>query len=271
MGKFVGVMIGLISGAGLFGALLGFFVGMFVDRSLAAGRITFGGAANREAVQQRYFTSTFSIMGHLAKADGRISEEEIKLAESLMQRMGLTAEHRQQAISLFKQGAEPEFDLTAELALFKAQCGRRATLVHMLLVTLISVAFADNELHPAEKAVLQRVAAEMGVQQHHFEQILGMVAAQQGFSQRAGAGSYGPYAQQTAPADLLQEAYRALGVSPTATDKEVKRAYRKLMSKHHPDKMIAQGMPDDMVALATEKAQEIQQAYDLIDKQRKGA
>lgn len=117
-----------------------------------------------------------------------------------------------------------------------------------------------------KKTVLQRVAAELGIQQHHFEQILGMVAAQQGFSQRAGGGSYAP---QAAPADLLDEACRALGVSPSATDKEVKRAYRKLMSKHHPDKLIAQGLPDDMIAVATEKAQEIQQAYDVIEKQRK--
>lgn len=268
MGKFLGLMIGLVAG-GLPGAVLGFFIGMFIDRSAALGAITFGGSASREAVQQRYFATTFTIMGHLAKSDGRVSEEEIKLAENLMQRMGLTAEHRQEAIRLFKRGAEPEFDLSAELALFREQCGRRPNLIHMLLVTLISVAFADNELHPAEKNVLQQVAAEVGIQQHYFEQILGMVAAQQGFSQHAGAGSYGPYTQQTPPADLLAEAYRALGVSTSASDKEVKRAYRKLMSKHHPDKLIAQGLPDDMIALATEKAQEIQQAYDLIDKQRK--
>ncbi|MGI9287976.1 MAG: co-chaperone DjlA [Pseudomonadales bacterium] len=265
MGKFLGLMIGLVAG-GLFGAVLGFFIGMFIDRSVAIGAVNLGGSANREAVQQRYFTTTFSIMGHLAKADGRVSEEEIQLAENLMQRMGLTAEHRQEAIRLFKRGSESEFDLAAELTLFRAQCGRRATLIHMLLVTLISVAFADGELHPAEKSVLQQVAASLGIQQHHFEQILGMVAAQQGFSQRAGGGSYAP---QPAPADLLEEAYRALGANPSASDKEVKRAYRKLMSKHHPDKLIAQGLPDDMIALATEKAQEIQQAYDLIEKHRK--
>ena len=268
MGKFLGLMIGLVAG-GLFGAVLGFFIGMIIDRSVAVGAVSLGGSANREAVQQRYFTTTFSIMGHLAKADGRVSEEEVNLAENLMQRMGLTAEHRQEAIRLFKHGAEPEFDLAAELGLFKAQCGRRANLIHMLLVTLISVAFADGELHAAEKTVLQRVAAELGIQQHHFEQILGMVAAQHGFSQRAGGGSHGHYAPQPAPADLLEEAYRALGVSPSATDKEVKRAYRKLMSKHHPDKLIAQGLPDDMIALTTEKAQEIQQAHDLIEKHRK--
>ncbi len=270
MGKILGLLIGLFAD-GLFGAVLGFFIGMIIDRSVAIGLLNFGGAVNREAVQQRYFTTLFSLMGHLAKADGRVSEEEITLAENLMQRMGLTAEHRQDAIRYFKHGASAEFDLTAEMALFREQCGRRATLVNMLLVTLISAAFADAELHPDEKTLLQRVAAELGIQQQHFEQILSMVGAQQGFSQRAGGGSYGPFRAQQTSADLLEEAYRALGVNASATDKEVKRAYRKLMSEHHPDKLIAQGLPDDMIALATEKTQAIQQAYELVEKHRKSA
>lgn len=270
MGKVLGLLIGMLAG-GLSGAVLGFFIGMVIDRIVANGLLNLGGAGNREAVQQRYLTTLFSIMGHLAKADGRVSEEEITLTENLMQRMGLTADHRQDAIRHFKHGASAEFELVAEMALFREQCGRRATLINMLLVTLIGVAYADGELHPSEKTILQRVAAELGIQQHHFEQILGMVGAQQGFSQRAGGGSYGPYTAQRPPADLLDEAYRALGVSASATDKEVKRAYRKLMSEHHPDKLIAQGMPDDMIALATEKTQAIQQAWELIDKQRKHA
>ncbi len=267
MGKILGLLIGLLAD-GFFGAMLGFFIGMLIDRGVAAGLVNLGGAGNRQAVQQRYFTTLFAIIGHLAKADGRVSEEEITLAENLMQRMGLTAEHRQQAIGHFKRGSSAEFDVASEMALFREQCGRRATLVNMLLVTLISVAFADGELHPSEKSVLQRVAAELGIQQQHFEQILGMVGAQHGFSQRAGGGSHGAYTQ-TAPADLLAEAYRALGVSASATDKEVKRAYRKLMSQHHPDKLIAQGVPDDMIALATEKTQAIQQAYEIVEKHRK--
>lgn len=265
MGKIIGLLIGLAAG-GVFGAVLGFFIGMIIDRSVVQGALTLGGAPNREAVQQQYFTTTFSVMGHLAKADGRVSEQEVSLAENLMQRMGLTAEHRREAIRLFKRGAGPEFDLAAEMGSFRAQCGRRATLINMLLVTLIGIAFADGELHSAEKTVLQRVAAELGIQQHHFEQILGMVAAQQGFSQH---GSHRSYTARHTSADLLDDAYRALGVSAAASDKEVKRAYRKLMSEHHPDKLIAQGMPDDMVALATEKAQEIQQAYEIIEKHRK--
>ncbi len=268
MGKILGLLIGMLAG-GFLGAVLGFFLGMIFDRSVAIGLLNLGGLGNRAAVQQRYFKTLFSIIGHLAKADGRVSEEEITLAENLMQRMGLQAEHRQDAIRHFQHGASAEFDLVTEMALFREQCGRRATLVNMLLVTLIGAAFADGQLHPEEKTILQRVAAELGIQQQHFEQILGMVGAQQGFSQRAGGSSYGPFTGQQTSADLVEEAYRALGVSASATDKEVKRAYRKLMSEHHPDKLIAQGLPDDMIALATEKTQAIQQAWELVEKHRK--
>jgi DnaJ like chaperone protein len=69
-------------------------------------------------------------------------------------------------------------------------------------------------------------------------------------------------------ASALEDAYKALGVTKSNSDKEIKRAYRKLMSQYHPDKLIGQGLPEDMIAQATEQAKEIQVAYDLIKKQR---
>ena len=71
--------------------------------------------------------------------------------------------------------------------------------------------------------------------------------------------------------DQLADAYQALGVDPSCTDKELKRAYRRLMSEHHPDKLIARGVPESMMKVATEKAQEIQAAYELVRKQRQDA
>jgi DnaJ like chaperone protein len=73
---------------------------------------------------------------------------------------------------------------------------------------------------------------------------------------------------QVDPAVALDDAYKALGMSKDSTDAEVKRAYRKLISQYHPDKLIGQGMPEDMIAMATEQAKEIQVAYDLVKKSR---
>ena len=60
-----------------------------------------------------------------------------------------------------------------------------------------------------------------------------------------------------------------MGVSSNSTDSEIKKVYRKLVSENHPDKLIGQGMPDDMIKLATERTQEIRKAYELIQASRK--
>ena len=70
------------------------------------------------------------------------------------------------------------------------------------------------------------------------------------------------------PVDALNEAYKALGVAKDSSDAVIKRAYRKLISQYHPDKLMGQGVPEDMIKMATEQAKEIQLAYDLIKKSR---
>lgn len=268
-GKLIGGILGFFA-AGIVGLIIGVVIGHFFDRSFGqALRFDFG--AERARLQQLFFETTFSIMGHIAKADGRISEQEIEQAESLMSRLGLTAEHRQEAILLFKQGADPGFQLEPAISRFINDGGRQHNLPILLLEFLFSIALADGELHPAERDILQRVATYLGINARQFEQLLAMLVAQQQF--RGGhyhhAGGQGGAGFQSPPrVDELENAYRALGVSAGDSDRDIKRAYRKLMSQHHPDKLIAQGVPEDMIRMATEKSQEIQAAYDLIKRER---
>ena len=258
-GKLIGVFLGFFV-AGPFGALLGLVAGHFFDNGLGQA-MGFDYQGQRAKLQQVFFETVFKVMGHLAKADGRISEEEIAQAEQLMSQLGLTAEHRQQAIELFKAGAKPEFNLQQTVAEFIEQGGRSHNLPAMLLEFLFSIAMADGELHTSERDVLQQVASYLGIGQRQFEQLLAMLTAQQSFHQSGGR------AQPTI--NELDNAYQALGVDKSVDDKELKKEYRKLMSAHHPDKLIAQGVPEDMVKVATEKSQEIQAAYELIKASRK--
>lgn len=259
LGKIVGFVLGYMAG-GLAGGIIGALVGHFFDRGLS-GAMRFDYRADRAAAEQAFFETAFTVTGALAKADGRISETEIAAAEQMMARLRLTAEHRREAIALFKRGASPEFELEQQLQAFRQSARRAPLLPPLLLEFLFGVALADGELHPAEQDILRRVAAQLGIGARQFDQLLAMLRAQQGFRQRAGEDS-------SAGPGRLAEAYAALGLTESASDAEVKRAYRKLMSRHHPDKLIAQGVPEDMVQLATEKSQEIQTAYGLVREAR---
>ncbi|MFA6921273.1 MAG: co-chaperone DjlA [Gallionella sp.] len=255
MFKFIGFIAGFYF-LGFFGALLGLFVGGFFDRMRAYGL----GAMNplQNALRQAVFLETvFISMGKLAKADGVVTQEEIAHVELFMQKLGMTAEHRQQAISWFKQGAYPEFDIAPTCAKFMSVCGNTKNLKQVLLVYLIVMALADGHFHPAEEALLADIAARLGYDQAAFRHILDMVLNQSHF----GGG-------EVNQAAALEDAYKALGVTKDSSDAEIKRAYRKLMSQYHPDKLIGQGMPQDMIAMATEQAKEIQLAHELIKKSR---
>lgn len=258
-GKLIGGILGYLF-AGPFGAILGLMAGHLFDKGLASN-FQMANPEHLQRVQDVFFTTVFSLMGRLAKSDGRISEQEIQQAEHFMGEMGLTQEHRDQAIVLFKKGAEASFDLESMLSDFQQYCAPHPKLSHMLLIYLIGMAMADGEVHSAEEQILRHVATALNVSPRAFEQLLQQLKAQQRFSgQGAGVSS----------ADAIGEAYKALGVTADMNDKDIKKAYRRLMSQYHPDKLIAEGMPEDMIKVATEKSQEIQSAYELIKKHRKG-
>jgi DnaJ like chaperone protein len=238
------------------GLLLGLLIGHAID-TVSRFKRTIGATLND--AKKAFFETTFTLMGCLAKSDGRISEHEIALTEQLMVRMGLGTEHRQEAIALFKRGAAPEFDVDRQVRLFLAAGGTHLAMRQTLLMFLFNTAAVDGGISPQEHDLLAQIARNLGFAAAQFEQLLRMFTAQDHFSQAPGA----PPSKST-----LADAYAALGVSESASDREVKLAYRRLMSEFHPDKLIAEGVPDDMIKLATERTQEIQNAWEQIRKSR---
>lgn len=261
-GKLLGGTFGYLL-AGPLGALIGAALGHNFDKGLGASlRGQFEPGA-QERVQTAFFTALFSVMGHLAKADGRVSEDEIALARNVMQRMNLNEMMRQTAMRLFNEGKQPEFVLDDVLDQFRVECHRRRNVMQMFVEILMHVAYADGNVHPAEHQVLEKVRLSLGFSHQQFQHIEALVRNARHFG--GGGFEQEPAVQGKAS---LEEAYEILGVQKTASDAAVKKAYRRLMNQHHPDKLVAKGLPDEMMKLATEKTQEIKQAYELVKKMR---
>jgi DnaJ like chaperone protein len=267
IGKVIGTLLGYLAGR-WFGALLGFIAGHYFDKGLAGLRAA-RPAENVPIAQHPFFAMVFTAMGALAKSDGRISEQEIAGAERVMAELGLSSAAREEAIVLFKQGTAADFQLEPQISAFLQGSVFQPELKQVLLEYLVTFALADGELHVAEREILQRIATYLGFNSGQFAQLLDMLQAQQRFHGQSGQNQGGRYSGRAT--DELGDAYRALGVAATASDSEVKLAYRKLMSQHHPDKLMAQGVPENMIKLATEKAQEIQAAYEIIEKSRRAS
>lgn len=241
---------------GYSGAILGFFIGSTIDRTLRLGI----GAVNPLSSQHRqdaFLKTIFTLMGKLAKADGHISQAEIDHVENFMVQMGMTPEHKKQAIEFFKVGSASDFDIKPLMDEFISVCGRTRNLSQVLLSYLLGVALADGVFDSSEEKLVREIALTLGFSSSQFDQLIYMIRNQNHF-----AGG------QAASTSASEDAYAALGVSAEDTDPQIKRAYRSLMSKYHPDKLIGQGMPEDMIKGATERSQEIQGAYDLIKKSR---
>jgi len=267
-GKLVGGAFGFLLGGPL-GAVMGAALGHSFDRgmgSLPDGAEAGLGEGDRERVQMAFFTATFSVLGNVAKADGKVSADEIRLAERVMDEMQLSPDMRRAAINLFNQGKTEGFPLAGVLAQFRQECHGRTTLIRLFLEIQLQAAYADGTLHVDEARLLQTICDQLGFSRQAFADIERMIRAEYGF--RGGPG--GGRAQADTGRPSLSQAYDLLGVKKDASDAEIKRAYRRLLSQHHPDKLVSKGLPEEMMKVATQKTHEIRQAYEAITAARGG-
>lgn len=257
-GKLLGGTFGF-----LFGGPLGALVGTAFGHKLDQGMANLASDASlkqgdQQRIQTAFFTTTFSVMGHIAKADGRVTPDEIQMAKAVMDHLELDASLRKAAQKLFNEGKKSDFPLDDVLQQFKQEVGRRSTLTRMFLEIQIQAAYADGTLDAAEKKILLHIAAALGITRTLYDQLESMIHASVG--QRRGTSTHRP---------TLESAYETLGVKKSATDTEIKRAYRRLMSQHHPDKLVAKGLPEEMMKMAAEKTHQVRSAYEAIQEARK--
>ena len=251
------ILIGALLGA-LFGGFGGLVVGGLIGYAAgqALRRFVVG---SLQVAQSQLLDSTFSIMGALCKADNVVTRDEINAVEQIFVMLRLQGESREQAKAAFNRGKQAGFDLDAAVDQFAKISRGRGPLLQLFLQLQCMAVAADGRIDPAEHAMLVRIAQRLGLAEADVSQLEALLRAAMG----------GPSAPGGRPQkDRLADAYAALGITKDASPAEIKRAYRKLMSQNHPDKLASRGLPESMRPVAEERSREINSAYDLIKSAR---
>jgi DnaJ like chaperone protein len=277
-GKIIGAILGYIIGRGLLGAIIGMVLGHQFDvatkrNASGTGRSGRPGLASAEGrgdpveLRRAFFEATFQVMGHVAKSDGRVTEQEIDAAREVMRRFALNDTDRRRAVDLFTAGKREDFPLEATLERLRWFAGDQPDLCRLFVQIQLETTLYGDGLGARTRQIFQRMCRTLGISALEFaslEAMLRMHASAAG----AGTGAGQASSASARSAARLADAYEVLGVPATATDAEVTRAFRRLMSQNHPDKLVAQGLPESMVAAAHERTQRILEAYETIKNHR---
>lgn len=260
-GKALGALIGVIAG-GPVGALAGAFLGHLFDAQseLKSGASAQPAYAASAAVQEAFFRATFQSMGHIAKADGRVSEDDIRAARAMMEELRLAEREVQRAIELFTEGKARSFPFEQALRTLFESCSQRPDLCRMFIQIQLQAALWSGSVHAEARRLLSRACDALDVSAYEFVQMEALLRMQ--------AAAPRSSAVRQPAAERLNDAYAVLGVSHAASADEVTKAYRRLMNQNHPDKLVAHGLPESMMKMAEEKTRQIRAAYELIREAR---
>ncbi|GJM13813.1 MAG: co-chaperone protein DjlA [Pseudohongiella sp.] len=222
----------------------------------ATQEIPAGGRAEQLLVR-----AMFMVLGRLAKMDGRVTQEEIDYADRIMQRMALQGERRREAIAAYDQGKFPDSQLCESVAQAAKILGRRSALAKLFLQIQCEAAYLKGMLRLKDKMLLRDVAELMGYTKSEFLAIAAATQSEQ--FQRPQGQARGEFFKPQGRS-FLQNAYRVLQLEPGVEDGEIRRAYLRMMSRYHPDKLASGNASEDALRQAQENAMAIRSAYEAL-------
>ena len=261
-GKVVGGAIGLLAG-GPIGAAVGVLLGHQFDEYTGAGenpRLRNG--ADAASIGDQFFRSAFRVMGHVAKSDGRVSEREIAAARAVMSDLRLTGPQVRMAIDYFNGGKQPEFNLGEELTSLAYACQGRPGLLRTFMEIQVRAALTGNNMEGPARDLLGRMCTRLGVSMVELAQIEAVL--------RIRTGTFRQQQSRSSASDGMEltQAYSVLECTPSMSNDELVKAYRRQLSRNHPDKLKANGLPESMIEHAKQRTQQIIEAYELIRERR---
>jgi DnaJ like chaperone protein len=254
---------------GWFGVIIGAIIGLYIDINfLAYGHlqsISFH-PRFRGFVKYHFVKATFLVMGHIAKLEGVVTPQHIQFAEQMMERMQLNASLRLLAKQSFNAGKRKSFSLNRCLINFIRVCGGEDELLELFVEIQLQAVKLSGSMSTRGKRVIMNICQvlQFGVIEsqnsaHYFHERHDKTYSHQHYD------AYQPQRSDT------HKYFAMLGVDRKASLVEIKKRYRQLISKHHPDRVIARGGSPQEIQQATEKTQEIHGAYEEILRIKGGA
>nr|BET44363.1 MAG: co-chaperone DjlA [Candidatus Aschnera chinzeii] len=261
IGKIIGIILGIMSGAHIYGVIIGFILGHVYDKFIKQERLS-------KSTETQYYPiffciSTFQILGHLVKSKGRVTEFDIQFANNMIKEMGLYGNSKILVQSAFMDGKNQYFLIRKVLKNIQRIYYNRLDLIQLFLEIQIRAAFNDGVLHPNEENILFIIREELKIPIYQFKTLL--LAMEMEYKKYSYDKCFNND-EYNSKSLTLMNAYKILGVDANETLINIKRAYRKLMSKNHPDKLISQQLSSKTREEKKKYAQLIQVAYDIIKK-----
>ncbi|MEE3003202.1 MAG: co-chaperone DjlA [Pseudomonadota bacterium] len=258
IGKIIGAYFGYAltapSGYSFLGILLGIWIGSKFDNSISPPHLntSYFFSYSHSETQRTFFDAAFAVMGYIAKFDGVVSEQEIAVAEEFMGQLNLNSMARREAIAAFNRGKSPGFDLDMELDNLIRSCRGQIVLLKIFIDVQNRAASVDGL--SSNKAGLI----------NHICERLGFSAIYNSYNSHSNTNRVYKFSKE----HELSQAYKTLEIQQDCSNQDLKRAYRKLIGKNHPDRLISQGLPQEMLKVANQKTAEIKKAYELIKTSR---
>jgi len=236
----IGAMIGFSLG-GPIGALLGGVIGSRLGSKRAGGS-----TINRNQQHQAaFFTALFACLAKLAKADGKVSKEEIQVVDRFIkERFRFDPDQRKFAIDIFNHAKDDTSSYEQYASQLSSLLRRNKNSLVVFYELLFELAMSDGVLHQKEEELLKKTVHIFNIDPDIFQHLK---------SQFSGPSS---------------NPYSVLGVSNDMEFEEIKKVYRKKRKEFHPDTLVSKGLPEELIEKAKEKFIEIQEAYEAIERKK---
>jgi DnaJ like chaperone protein len=243
-GKVMGGAFGLFAGGPL-GAIAGATLGhVLFDRTAGFEDYSNKQVSRTEQIQAAYFISLFSVLGKFTKLDGVVTRDEIEMVDRFMLQMGITGTERDFAVNVFNEAKDSTYTINDLATQFYKVSRHQRVLLYSFMDLLFQIALADGKVHHAEQQAIDDIRHIFGISDSEFNNIKARYI------------------------DTAEKYYGVLSCTQASTDEEIKKQYKKLAKDFHPDTIISKGLPEEFVAFATKRFQEIQEAYEKIKKKR---